>query len=168
MCEYYSEQWENIIKIKTELDNIIFDYNKLDRNIRKNDLHQALSDKNHLKRLPILKMMAEGYFFSDSLELVLDELVMNAVIGHEECAAYASKALNHVNMKKWKKEIIQLIFMYTDNNLSDSFVFHQAWHLMYNLGFKEALLNYIEKYEEYMEGELDEEDIRDIKDLYER
>ena len=105
----------------------------------------------------MIKMMKEGYIYSDSIELVLDEVVEIATTGYEECVGGAVGALNHLNMKKWKNKIIQLVIFYTENNLKDKAVFHYSWHLLYRLGFKQALIDYVEKYEEYMEGELDEE-----------
>lgn len=164
----YSKEWIELINKKEELDKISFSYNKIDKNKRKHDLRKALEETDLLGQLLVVKMMGEGYIFPNSIELVLEETVKIAITGHEECAAWAGIALNHVDMKKCKNKIIELINFYTEKNLDDNAVFHQAWLLMYKLGFKRALIDYIRKYKKYMEGEFDETDLSDIKNMLER
>lgn len=80
----------------------------------------------------------------------------------------AGNALNHLNMKKWKDQIIQLVFSYTDQNLYEKEVFHQSWLLLYRLGFKDALIKYIDRYQNYLDGEFDEDDLQNIENMSER
>ncbi|MBD5473300.1 MAG: hypothetical protein HDR20_10565 [Lachnospiraceae bacterium] len=168
MKEKYSEEWLELIHKREEYEKASFLYNKVNENQRRQDLRKALKESNVLEQWPVIKMMKEGYIYSDSIELVLDEVVEIATTGYEECVGGAVGALNHLSMKKWKNKIIQLVIFYTENNLKDKAVFHYSWHLLYRLGFKQALIDYVEKYEEYMEGELDEEDWKDIRNMTER
>ncbi|MEO3943819.1 hypothetical protein [Gorillibacterium sp. CAU 1737] len=131
-------------------------------------MKKALETKDLLSQLSVLRMMGEGYLFPDSIEVVLEEVVEIAITGHEECAGWAGIALNHVSKKKWKDKIIKLIFFYTDRNSDDPVVFHQSWLLLYRLGFKQALLEYMETYKNDMNGELDDADLRDIENMVER
>lgn len=167
MEKSYSVEWKELINKQKEFEDNAFYYNKIEIDVRRQDLKKALEEKDLFVQLSVVRMMAEGYIYPESLELVLEELVIMAITGHEECAAYAGVALNHLNIKKWKNHIVKYIFIYTEKNMDDYAVFHQAWHLMYKLGLKQALLNYIHKYQKYMEDELDEEDLQDINNMYE-
>ena len=168
MEENYSEEWLEFVHKREEFEKASFDYSNVNQNKRRQDLRKILKESNLLEQLSVLKMMAEGYIFSNSIELVLEEVVEIAITGHEDCTGWAAIALNHLNMKKWKNKIIQLVFFYTEKNLYDKTVFHYSWHLLYRLGFKDALISYTEKYKEYMEEELDEEDWQDIRNMVER
>lgn len=168
MEEKYSEEWLEFVHKREEYEKASFDYNNVNKNKRRQDLRKILKESNLLEQLSVIKMMAEGYIYSNSIELVLEEVVEIAITGHEECIGWAAIALNHLNMKKWKNKIIQLVIFYTEKNLYDKTVFHYSWLLLYRLGFKDALISYIEKYKEYMEGELDEEDWQDIRNMVER
>lgn len=112
--------------------------------------------------------MGEGYLLTDSIELVVEDMVQIAILGYEDCMGWAGVALNHLNMKKWKDKIIQLVFFYTNNNLNNKDIFHYSWLLLYKLGFKYALEKYIDIYGEYMIGEFDDKDLLDIKNMEER
>ena len=168
MDKKYSEEWQELLYKKEEFEKSSFFYNKLDKEKRQQDLRKALTESNLLEQLSVIRMMGEGYLFPDSIELVLAEVVEIAVTGHEESAGLARIALNYLNMKKWKNKIIQLVILYTEKNLDDKAVFHYSWLLLHNLRFKQALLDYIEKYKTYMEGELDEDDLKDIENMIER
>ncbi len=165
----YSKEWIEFINKKKEFEKASFYYNNnVDENKKKNDLKNALYDMELLNQLSVIRLMGEGYIFPDSIELVLEDVVKMAITGHEECAGWAGVALNHLNMKKWKKKITELIIFYTECNRNDSSVFHYSWLLLYKLGFKNALKEYIEKYKEYMVGELDENDLLEIDNMVER
>lgn len=166
--EEYSKEWLEFVYKREEFEKASFCYNKLDKDKRHQDLRKVLKESDLLEQLSVIKMMGEGYLFSDSIELVVDEVVEIAITGHEECVGMAAIALNHLNMKKWKDKIIQLVFFYTDKNLNDKDVFHYSWHLLYRLGFKNALIEYIDKYKGYMEGEFDEDDLQNITNMTER
>ncbi len=166
--EGYSEEWIKFLHKKEEFEKVSFCYNKIERNKRQQDLRKALKESDIFEQQSVIRMMKEGYIFSDSIELVLEEVVEIAITGNEECAGLAATALNHLNMRMWKNKIIELVNFYTEKNLDDEDVFHNSWLLLYKLRFKQALINYIEKYKRYMEGELDEEDIIDIKRMAER
>ncbi len=168
MEEKCSKEWMELVHKKEEFEKAAFLYNKLDKDKRQHDLREALEESDLLRQLSVVRMMGEGYIFSDSIELVIEQVVKIAITGYEECIGWAGIALNHLNMKKWKNKIIQLVIFYTEKNLEDETVFHYSWLLLYKLGFKQALINYIERYEKYMEGELDEDDLLDIKNMVER
>lgn len=169
MEEEYSKEWLEFMHKGEEFEKAAFFYNKLDKDKRRQDLRKVLKESDLLEQLRVIKMMEDGwYIFSDSIELVVDEVVEIAITGHEECVGMAGSALNHLNMKKWKDKIIQLVFFYTDKNLNDKVVFHYSWLLLYRLGFKSALIKYIDRYKKYMEGEFDEDDLRDIANMTER
>lgn len=164
----YSKQWLELVCKREGFEKACFNYNKLDKNIRGQDLRRILKESDLLEQLSVLKMMGEGYIFSDSIELVIDEIVEIAITGHEECAGMAVIALNHLNMKKWKDKIIQLVFFITDKELPDKEIFHYSWILLYKLGFKEALIKYIDRYNNYLDGEFDEDDLQNIANMSER
>lgn len=168
MEEKYSEEWLELIHKREEYEKASFVYNNVDENKRKQDLRKVLKESKASEQWLVMKMMREGYIYSDSIELVLEEVIEIATTGYEECVGCAGDALNHLNMKKWKNKIIQLVIFYTEKNLYDKIVFHYSWHLLYRLGFRQALIDYVEKYREYMEGELDEEDWKDIRNMTER
>lgn len=165
----YSREWIELINKKEEFERASFHYNNnVEENKKKNDLRQALDVTDLISQLSVVQMMGEGYIFTNSIELVIEEVVEIAVSGHEECAAWAGVALNHLSKKKWKNKIIELISFYTDCNRDDHAVFHQSWLLLYKLGFKQALKEYIEKYKKDMDGELDDDDLSDIEKMVER
>lgn len=165
----YSREWIEFIDKKAEFERASFYYNNnVEKNKKKNDLRKALEVADLLSQLSVVRMMGEGYIFTDSIELVLEEVVEIAITGHEECAGWAGIALNHLNKKKWKNKIIELINFYTDRNRNDNAVFHHSWLLLYKLGFKHALKEYIDKYKKYMDGELDDDDLTDIENMAER
>lgn len=166
--EEYSEEWIQLIKSKGEFEKAALGFNNIDKERKYQDLCKGLNKSDLFGQISVLKMMGEGYIFADSIELVVKELVQIAIMGHEECIGWAGTALNHLNMKKWKDKIIQLVFFYTDNNLNDYDIFHYSWLLLYKLRFKQALEKYIDIYKDYMVGEFDEEDLRDIANLKER
>lgn len=164
----YSPEWMKLIEKKEELERVSSCYNNIEQNIRKHDLRRALETTDLLSQLSVVRMMGEGYIYPDSIELVLEEVVEIAITGHEECVGWAGVALNHLSKKKWKNKMIELINFYTDCNRDDSLVFHHSWLLLYKLGFKQALKEYIEKNKKYMDGELDNDDLLDIENMVER
>lgn len=164
----YSNEWLQLIKRREEFEKASISFNNIDEEKKYQDLSRALNETDLFGQISVLKMMGEGYIFSDAIELVIEDLVQIAIMGREECVGWAGLALNHLNMKKWKDRIIQLIFFYTDNNLNDEDIFHYSWLLLYKLRFKYALEKYIKMYKDYMVGELDEEDLQDIMNLMER
>lgn len=165
----YSREWTELINKKAEFERVSFNYNNnVEETKKKHDLRQALTRTDLISQLSVIQMMGEGYIFTNSIELVIEEVVEIAVIGHEECAGWSGIALNHLSKKKWKNKIIELINFYTDNNRDDKAVFHQSWLLLYKLGFKQALKEYIENYKEHMDGELDDDDLSDIEKMVER
>lgn len=167
----YSQEWLELVRKREEFERASFSFNNyVEENQRKEDLRNALKVKDVLKQEHVLEMMAQGYIFTDSVELVLEEIVEIAVTGHEDCVAQAWPVLEnlnrrHRNDKKWKEKVIELIYFYTDKNKHDEAVFHFAWLLLYELRFKHALKEYIEKYKEYMEGEFDDEILSDIENM---
>lgn len=162
-----------MVRKKEELERAAFHYhNDVEAEQKKEDLKNALKVKDVLKQVSVLEMMVQGYIFTDSVELVLEEIVEIAVTGHDDCVGLAWLVLKDLNRqhqddKKWKDKVIERIYFYTDNNTHDEAVFHFAWLLLYGLGFKHALKEYIEKYKEYMEGEFDDEDLLDIENMEE-
>lgn len=165
----YSQEWIEFIDKKAKFERASFYYNNhVGENKRKSDLRKALEATDLISQLSVVRMMGEGYIFADSIELVLEEIVEIAVTGHEECAGWAGIALNHVSKKKWKNKIIELIIFYTDLNKEDHAVFHHSWLLLYKLGFKQALKEYIETYKKYMDEELDDDDRLNIENMVER
>ena len=164
----YSEEWIEFKQKKEEFESASFYYNNnVDEDKKISDLRKALKETDLLRQLSVIRMMGEGYIFPDSIELVLEEVVEIAVTGHEECAGWAGIALNHLSKEKWKSRIIELITYYTERNREDKAVFHYSWLLLYKLGFKHALKEYIKKYKDYMVGELDEEDLSEIDHIEE-
>lgn len=159
----YSKDWVNLILQMNNLEKAVFYYNKVDDNIKQKDLKMALKQNNMLKELSILKMMAHGYFFGNSIELVLEELVYIAVYGHEECVGYAMEALQHVNIKKCRHDIVKYVYKNTEKHKEDQFVFHYSWRLLYNLSLKKELIEYINKYSINLIDELSGEDREDIE-----
>ncbi|MCI8324713.1 MAG: hypothetical protein HFI54_13915 [Lachnospiraceae bacterium] len=166
--EEYSEEWLQLIKRKEEFEKAALRFNNVDEEKKSQDLSKALKNTDLFGQISVLKMMGEGYLFTDSIELVVEDLVQIAILGYEDCMGWAGVALNHLNMKKWKDKIIQLVFFYTNNNLNNKEIFHYSWLLLYKLRFKYALEKYIDIYEEYMIGEFDDEDLLDIKNMEER
>ena len=166
--EEYSEEWLQLIKRKEEFEKAALRFNNVDEEKKSQDLSKALKNTDLFGQISVLKMMGEGYLFTDSIELVVEDLVQIAILGYEDCMGWAGVALNHLNMKKWKDKIIQLVFFYTNNNLNNKEIFHYSWLLLYKLRFKYALEKYIDIYEEYMIGEFDDEDLLDIKNMAER
>lgn len=168
MKEKYSAEWIQLIKAKKKFENSALHYNNLNKERKYQDLSTALNKTDLFDQISVLEMMGEGYIFSDSIELVVEDLVQIAIMGYEECTGWAGEALNHLDMKKWKNKIIQLVFSFTDNNLNDKEIFHYSWLLLYKLRFKCALEKYISIYREYMMGEFDEIDLYDIMNMSER
>lgn len=166
--EEYSEEWMQLIKRKEEFEKAALRFNNVDEEKKSNDLSKALKNTDLFGQISVLKMMGEGYLLTDSIELVVEDLVQIVILGYEDCMGWAGVALNHLNMKKWKDKIIQLVFFYTNNNLNNKDIFHYSWLLLYKLGFKYALEKYIDIYEEYMIGEFDDKDLLDIKNMEER
>lgn len=160
-----SEDWINLILQMKKLDEISFSYNQIDKNIRQNDLKKALNQNNMMEELLVLRMMANGLLFGDSIELVLEDIVYIVVYGNEECVGYAMEALRHVDLKKNRYHIIKYIYKYTERYKDDEFTFRYAWRLLYNLGLKRELVEYINKYEKFLYNELSQEDIEDIDKL---
>lgn len=165
----YSKEWEDLIRKKEDFEKASFFYNhEVEEEKRRTDLIKALNEKDIFKQLSAIQMMGEGYLFPNTIELCIEKVVEIAITGQEECVGWAGIALNHLDKKKWKSKIIDLIIQYTEKNKKDEAVFHFAWLLLYRLGYKQALKNYIQRYEEYMIGEFDEEDWSDIENMIER
>lgn len=166
-----SPEWLELVRKQEELKRAAFNFhNHVEAEQRKEDLRNALKEKDILKQATVLEMMVQDYIFTDSVELVLEEIVEIGVTGHDDCVGLAWLVLGglnrkHRNDKKWKEKVIELIYFYTDNHTHDEAVFHFAWLLLYELRFKHALKEYIEKYKEYMEGEFDDEDLLDIENM---
>ncbi len=166
--EEFSEEWMQLIRRKEEFEKAAIRFNNVDEEKKFQDLSKSLKNTDLFEQISVLKMMGEGYIFADSIELVIEDLVQIAIMGYEDCTGWAGVALNHLNMKKWKDKIIQLVFFYTNNNLNDKEIFHYSWLLLYRLRFKHALEKYINIYEEYMIGEFDGKDLIDIANMEER
>jgi|GEM_PF-2490996 len=167
MYNDYSIEWTDLISQLNKLEESAFRYNQLDKNIMERDLKNALNQKDELKVLRIVKMMSEEILFANSIELVLEDLVQIVVYGNEECIGYAMNAIGHLNIKKWRNEIIKYIYKYTEKYKKDPFVFRYAWRLLYNLNLKKELLNYIDMYKEQLRYEITGDDKADIERLTE-
>jgi carbonic anhydrase len=116
----YSKEWMDLLSKKEAFEKAAFDYNNsADENKKKNDLKMALDEIYQSNRTDVIRMMAEGHIFSDSIELVIEEVVKIAILGHEECIGWAGVALNHLNKKKWGEKIVKLITFYTDCNIEE-------------------------------------------------
>ena len=68
---------------REEFEKASFCYNKLDKDKRRQDLKKVLKESDLLEQLSVIKMMGEGYLFSNSIELVVDEVVEIAITGHD-------------------------------------------------------------------------------------
>jgi len=164
----YSKDFCRLMEKRQELNDASFTYNNctLDM-VKRSDLKNALFDKELSKQREIVQMMAEGLIFKDTIELVLEDIVYIAVTGNEECAAWARIALRQIDWKGRKDGIIEQIFELTETNKDDNAVFGFSWHLLYDLRYKNALLRYIDRFKDYMSGELSDEDLIDIENLQE-
>ena len=76
--EEYSEEWLQLIKRKEEFEKAALRFNNVDEEKKSQDLSKALKNTDLFGQISVLKMMGEGYLFTDSIELVVEDLVQIA------------------------------------------------------------------------------------------
>lgn len=84
----YSNEWLQLIKRREEFDKASISFNNIDEEKKYQDLSRALNETDLFGQISVLKMMGEGYIFSDAIESVIEDLVQIAIMGREECAGW--------------------------------------------------------------------------------
>lgn len=155
----YSKEWVDLMQKEEAFRKAVGHYNlKVSAEIHKKDIEQALNDRKH--RLIVTRLMSEGYFPPETIEQVWEQLVYLVFYGDMSTSAWSVSALQKMSYTKQQlycDEISRLALVYADKEKHDDIALMFGLQLLYKLGNKETLKQYIEKFKEYLD--LSEADI---------
>lgn len=169
----HSKTWLELMAIYQEFRTKIFNWVKETNNVKYHDLYMELSTpviKRDLhKRLLVLHFLRNTDMWDGkTILLVYEELTEIALQEQEEVAAYARMTLKKIKHQPERVNIANKIFAIAATEEKqkepDYVVFHNACMLLYDLGYKEQLKRFIDKYKDfiYLASGLDETDLNEL------
>ena len=165
--EKCSEQWAQLKQARAIYKAAIFDWCHLDNDIKRNDLLPELNGTLHQQLMVSDFLQSTEMWDREAIIAIFHELVDEALNGQEEVAAWSIQALCKLKNHPVRSQIAEDIWKISEiSNKSDWFVFHNAYLLLYYLGCKKDLFQYIDRFHsEIGEGEIDERDWKDFENM---
>ena len=155
----YSEEWTDLMNAEIAFRKSVGHYNKTTSpETKKKDILLSLEDR--MGRLITTRLMSKGYIKTEVIEQVWDKLVYLVFYGEQSVASWAIDSLLKIPYDKrnnYKEEIIRLCLIYAEKDKHEEITLKFGLELLYELGYKDAVLQYLEKYKEHFN--LNEEDI---------
>jgi len=157
----YSEEWIDFMQKENDFRKAAGNYNQnIDLEIQKKDILLALEDRNGNGQLITTRLMSEGYIRNEAVEQVWEKLVYLVFYGNLSVSSWSVSSLKGMpydKKKEYKDQIGRLVLEYAEKAGGDDISLMLGLQLLYEMGCKDVILQYIEKYKEILV--LDEEDI---------
>ena len=129
-------------------------------------IKNSLTGDNLTEALPELNRLLQEDTDEEIIEAVLDELVILATVGQQDCAVQAQELLTgkyRSVAERRKTDIINGILACTEKHLDDPAVFFLGFNFALKLKWKELFIQYIERYNEQLKNEFDDDYIEWFK-----
>lgn len=171
----HSNAWLELMAAYQEFRNKVFYWTKENDDVKLHDLYIELSppiiERDLHKRLLTLNFLRSTDMWDEkAILLVCEALTKIALQEQDEVAAYARMVLKKIKRHPKRMEIAENISMTAIEEAKqekpDCMIFHNGCMLLHDLGCKEQLEQFIQKYKHliYLASGLDETDLRELSE----
>ena len=169
----HSKAWLDLMAAYQEFRAKIFHWANENNNVKFHDLYIELSspimERNLHRRLLTVNFLQNTDMWDEkAIVLVCEELTDIALQEQDEVAAYSRMALKKIKHCPERSNIANKVFMLASAEAKqekpDCVLFHNGCMLLHDLGCKEQLEQFIQKYKHliYLASGLDETDLYEL------
>lgn len=155
----HSKTWIELMTAYQDYKIKIFNWTKEDIDVKYNDLYielnQSLFKRDLHKRLLIMDFLRGTDMWDESVILsVFKELTEIALHDQEVIASYARMILKKIKHHSKQIEIAKQVFILAEKEEKqkdpDYDIFHNGYMLLFDLGYKKELQQFIDKYKNFI------------------
>lgn len=155
----HSKEWLELMVAYQNYRIKLFNWTKENIDVKYRDLfmelNQPLFERNLHKRLLIMDFLRNTDMWDENVILsIFKELIKISLQEQEVIASYARMTLKKIAHCSKQIEIVEQVFMLAEKEEKkekpDYDIFHNAYILLFDLGYSEQLEQFIDKYKDFI------------------